>query len=620
MSVLNGCWIWRWLRLPGWLCAVSVAGAAAEEASVDATLSPLLVTARREAAVAPSPLAVTLPAAGEGPRLADALRLAPGLVVQDSFGGFDPPRLAVRGSGLQSAPTSRGLALSLFGLPMNAADGSFNLALLEREWLGEVGLVRGPAAGVPALGGGLSFAPAVFVPGAALSASWGSRDSVELHGRGAFAGDGFELIGRAAYHDADGWRGHSKQRRESFHAALRRELDPATELTVQALVASPFHEVPGPLTKSQALDAPKTNNAATLRDRPRRETEYAQFNARISRRLEDVRFHAAAGVAGADDVFYQLLPNGISDTRSRDVFFQFGAERDWAAESQRTSVSALLQSGWWDMRRYRTNQGAKGALIGDFRLRPTTFTGALDHRMRLWEGQRVDFGMSLLGARRGYDDRLAGGPEGDFSGFRLAPRIAWTWEAAPGLSLTAGWSRGYEPPTYQDLISTSGVPPVIGGADLGWQRADSFELGAQGAHERWSWSLTAYHSRWENEFLRLVDGTGAGRGTVNAGKTLHQGVEAGLQCQLYSRAGWELTASVPHLVAGALRRRSGVWPGQAGRSAAASGRRGAAGVRARRVVSGARLRLALRTDPCGPRQQPVLWRQRAVVAAHGTAA
>ncbi|MCU0781598.1 MAG: hypothetical protein MUF04_10930, partial [Akkermansiaceae bacterium] len=342
----------------------------------------------------PSPLASRTPLQPDGPRLAEMLGQVPGLLVQDSFGGFDPPRLAVRGSGLQSAPTSRGLALSLFGLPLNAADGSFNLALFESEWLESADLIRGTAAGVAALGGSVAFTPDVFAPGARVAAAYGSYDATAVHARGTWSDRGLALSGRGAYTSTGGWRNFSAQQRESFHAAMRTALDDRSDLTVQALAALPYLEVPGPLTKAQALDRPTINSPAVLRDRPRRDTEFYHLNATLNRRLEDTRLSASAGATYTDDLFYQLLPNGISDTQAWDAYVQVAAEHDWADDSQRTSFSALLQTGWWDMRRYRTNRGEKGQLIGDGSLRPTTLTAALGHRVKLGDRLHLDVGGS----------------------------------------------------------------------------------------------------------------------------------------------------------------------------------------------------------------------------------
>ena len=63
--------------------------------------------------------------------LRDALDYQPGIVLQDFFGGTDQPRLGIRGSGIQSNPVNRGVLLLQDGLPLNEADGSFIIGLIE---------------------------------------------------------------------------------------------------------------------------------------------------------------------------------------------------------------------------------------------------------------------------------------------------------------------------------------------------------------------------------------------------------------------------------------------------------------------------------------------------------
>jgi iron complex outermembrane receptor protein len=493
------------------------------------------------------------------PRLTELFQRVPGLIAQDSFGGFDPPRLAVRGSGLQSAPSSRGLWLSFHGMPLNAADGSFNLALLESEWLEAVNLTRGTAAGVPALGGALAFGADPFNPGARLAAAYGSDNAVSIFANGTHLTPHYALAGRAGYTATDGWRPHSRQERESVFAATRTVLDEHTDLTIQFLAARPWYEVPGPLTKSAALNTPTAPQAAVVRDRPRRETEYAQLAARATTRRADAKFSLALGGVSSNDAFYQLQANGVSVTDGADAYLQFNAEYDWNAGQvwnllgQHTEFSALLQSGWWDSQRYRNDRGEKGKLIGDHRLRPLTLTAALDHRLDLAGNQHLDLGGSLLTARRDLDDHFTAIPGSkpldlDVAGTRFAPRIAWSWDFAADTTLTASWSRSYEPPTYYDLIYPDGpaAARVLRTADLAWQSADTYELGCQGRSDRFAWSAFLYYAPWHDEFLRLANADGSTRGTVNAGDTIHSGFESSLEYQLYRHASFEVTANATY--------------------------------------------------------------------------
>jgi iron complex outermembrane receptor protein len=522
--------------MPSRLLVLLLATASLAAAETPTRLSPLVVTERQDKI--PSPLATVTPVPAANERLFESLARMPGLVTQDSFGGLEPPRIMVRGSGIQSAPTSRGIAMSWFGLPLNAADGSFNLSLIESEWLESATLSRGTAAGVPALGGALDFNPDVFRPATSMAASLASDDTYTLHARRAWDVGSTSLAGRAAWFRTDGWRDHSRQERESVFAATRFALDDKSDLTVSFLGSTPWYEVPGPLTKSQAINDPTSVSPSVRRDRPRRDTLYAHLNATYTRRIEDARYLAAAGVTGTDDTFYQLLPNGVSTNDAWDAYLRLLMEREWGGGSQLTTLSALLQTGWWDALRHRNDSGNKGLKIGDQRLRPLTFTAALDHQFRINDHQRIDLGLSCLAARREIDDRLrfeGATQDLDHSDHFFAPRLAWSYDISENITFTASSSRSYEAPTYGDLLFTAGPPAarVLRVTDLDWQRADTMEIGCLGNHGPFSWSAFLYHSWWDGELLRLADENGAPRGTVNADDTIHRGFEAGFTWDMF---------------------------------------------------------------------------------------
>ncbi|HNQ09448.1 MAG TPA: Plug domain-containing protein, partial [Giesbergeria sp.] len=92
--------------------------------------------------------------------LRDALDYQPGIVLQDFFGGTDQPRLGIRGSGIQSNPVNRGVLLLQDGLPLNEADGSFIIGLVEPRNAAYISARRGANATTPGattLGGELDF-------------------------------------------------------------------------------------------------------------------------------------------------------------------------------------------------------------------------------------------------------------------------------------------------------------------------------------------------------------------------------------------------------------------------------------------------------------------------------
>lgn len=179
--------------------AQSVAPAAYAPTEVEA----VVVTGRRTAAVVARERAALTPGGAsvigassydtEGAvLLADALAGAPGVVVQTFFGGNDQPRLQLRGSGLQQNPAERGVLFLQDGLPLNRADGSYVVSLVDPRQAAFIEVFRGYAAnrlGATVLGGALNFVSpsGADAPGLRLQLEGGSFGYVyaALDGGGA---------------------------------------------------------------------------------------------------------------------------------------------------------------------------------------------------------------------------------------------------------------------------------------------------------------------------------------------------------------------------------------------------------------------------------------------------
>lgn len=147
--------------------------ATAGAASGDSPLAPSAPRERRRLARIAGGTALALPQdEGRLTGLRDALGVQPGVIVQDLFGGFDAPRLNVRGSGLQSHPVNRGVTLLLDGLPLNDADGTYVSGLADPRNTAQISIRRGANARSPAgesLGGEMDFQS---LTGSTTGAAW----------------------------------------------------------------------------------------------------------------------------------------------------------------------------------------------------------------------------------------------------------------------------------------------------------------------------------------------------------------------------------------------------------------------------------------------------------------
>jgi len=139
------------------------------------------------------------------------------VLVQEFFGGLDQPRLNIRGSGLQSNPVSRGVQLQQDYLPLNEADGSFIVGLLQPYATRAVTVHRGANSRTPGsvtLGGDINFLSFTGAdPGNSLQVEAGDFDWHSVHANyGAKSGAlDYHLSGRAVR--SDGYRQHSDSER-----------------------------------------------------------------------------------------------------------------------------------------------------------------------------------------------------------------------------------------------------------------------------------------------------------------------------------------------------------------------------------------------------------------------
>ncbi len=472
--------------------------------------------------------------------LAEALRQAPGVMLQESFGGFEPPRLSVRGSGLDSAPTSRGIALLIDGLPLARADGTFHSGLLDPQLFSRVEIYRGSlhTALTPAVLGGVLHA---------VSHSAHEESGTQLH---LEAGEFGAVRGRlvqsaervriaASFARGDGGREHNAQERRAGHAVFRHALSASTRVDVSLYAADAYYEVPGPLTFAAAFIQPRLASAAVRRDRPRRDATIVRGSVQLESELDQARLTAGIAWQRLHDDFYQLVTNGETDATSDDASAHLTWSRQIVAAgwTHRVLLRGTALVGKNRVDRYLNDQARRGARFGAFDARADT--AALSVEDIAWLNERIAFGagVTILHARRRLEDRAAGSSASVARELRyrhISPRAGLTWCATRDVSLHAGVSHAVEPPAFDDLVAVAGAFPQLAlrSRDLRAQRATTVEFGVAGRLGGLSWNVTGYRAAWRDEILRLADAAGQPRGAVNAGPTVHAGIESAVRWTL----------------------------------------------------------------------------------------
>ncbi len=524
-----------------------------------------------------------------------ALRMAPGVVVQDFFGGNDQSRLQIRGSGLQQNPAERGVLILQDGLPLNRADGSYIVGFADPRRAAAIEVYRGYMAnrlGATVLGGAINLVSPTGIddPGASAIASGGSFGQAGAAGRAGTATESFDGMAQADYTRRNGYRAYNTSSRGSIGGNAGYLLSDTVKTRLFVNWTDLDFDVAGPLTQAEmAADprqvhagpvvtpsGPKNPGPNVVRDRPMREASQVLVGSRTSAEFGAHLVDAVLGYTYTDDDFRFPISSGVRNTDGGDFtgVLRYALRPDAAAQLPLFEATAQYSIGSADRENSINLSGTRGPQFGNSKLDATTLALYAGLNIPVAAQWTVSPALSYARATRDNDDRFVAAqrptaaynpanptmrlPDGAVPTVSTSYRRRYTgWSPNLGLSLKpdpqsfafAAVSRSFEPPTHDDLLSTiNGTPNSSAGRpippqpnlpaaafstpSLKAQRATTVEAGWRGARGIFGWDTVVYYSWVDNELLSLRDSSGNPLGAFNAGPTSHFGVELGLSAQL----------------------------------------------------------------------------------------
>jgi iron complex outermembrane receptor protein len=116
----------------------------------------------------------------------------------------------------------------------------------------------------------------------------------------------------------------------------------------------------------------------------------------------------------------------------------------------------------------------------------------------------------------------------------FAPRVGLLWESEDGAQVFANLTRSVEPPNFSALVQTGTTTAFV---PLQPQEAWTAEAGTRGRRGPFTWDVAVYRAELRHELVNFIKDPAQGipAATFNAGPTVHQGVEAGLDWRLAPR-------------------------------------------------------------------------------------
>jgi iron complex outermembrane receptor protein len=534
--------------------------------------SPALDVLREEIAKTPGGVAVIdaeTYKTGRATTLKDALDFAPGVYVQPRFGA-EESRISIRGSGLQRTFHGRGLKLLQDGVPLNLADGGFDFQSVEPLSARAVEVYRGANAlefGSTTLGGAVNFISHTGYDSAPFSArvEYGSFDSYRTQVSSGMVLGAFDYYISVSHFSQDGFREHSQQNNDRLFANFGYRLSPEWETRFYLTYVQSDSELPGAITEQQLEDDPREaqRNAFfapvdVVLSNWKRDYELLRIANKTTWQRGDERLSISSFWA------YKDLDHPILfwiDQLSND--FGVDARYDHTGDllGHRNHLTLGISPTWGVLQdnRFANNLGNRGK-----RLDPSPFgTSApsdseqISLNLDFYGQDRFYFlptwavvvgGQVSYASRDNHDDFpvVPGNPDNselqDWWGF--SPKIGLLWEITPKVQAFVNISRSFEPPSFGELVNANNDAPGL--VDLDAQTATTVEIGTRGRRGRFAWDVAYYHAWIDDELLQFEIAPGLAQ-TINAGRTIHQGVEASLEVDLltgiFTRGGEALSVS-----------------------------------------------------------------------------
>jgi len=471
---------------------------------------------------------------GRAVTLKDALDFTAGVLVQPRFGA-DESRLSIRGSGIQRTFQGRGIWLMQDGMPLNLADGGFEMQAIDPQAARHIEVFRGASSlqyGGTTLGGAINFISHTGHSASPFQTRLevGSFNTVRSQISSGFVSgpvDGYASItaGRT-----DSFRDGGEQQYLRVFANVGVKISSNLENRFYLTYVDSRSQVPGSLTKAQMLANPEQANPTTIATRPRRDIQLLRLANKLVYSDGDHSLTLSTFWSWKDQD--QAIAT-INDQLSNDLGFdlRYDGRHQLLGLAHDLTLGTGFMYGSVEDDRFVNVGGQRGALNAQNRLQSINATFYLQDQIHLTQTLSLILGASATYANRDFNEETRfGGNNTDRQQFwGYSPRLGLLWEVTPQAQIYFNASRSFEPPTFGELIAVTGTS--VGLVALRPQTATTLELGTRGRQGRLAWDFSYYYSWIDDELLTLGVPL-APTLTSNAGRTIHQGIEFSLDADL----------------------------------------------------------------------------------------
>jgi iron complex outermembrane receptor protein len=469
---------------------------------------------------------------GRSSTLADTFFLSPGVVAQPRFGS-DEARLSIRGSGLQRTFHGRGIRVLQDGVPINLADGGFDMQSLEPTAAEYINVWRGGNAlayGSSTLGGAIDYISYTgeSAPGVLARAEIGSWDYQRLTLAGGFSEGSRDLFSTFTNQAQDGFRDHADQENFRLFNNFGWKISDNLETRFYLSAVQSNSELPGSLTRAQMHDDPRQANPLNILRDQRRDYELMRIANKTTFRSGANTFEMTSAFTykDLDHPIFQVI-----DQLSQDYIWGFNVtnESELFGRENRLKAGLLFSYGETNAAQFSytsPTSSQRGTMLQDDLQVASNIEVYVEDQYELGNGFVAILGASAARNRR-ENTREFGtvtpSTNYDLEYDQIAPKAGLRWDGEH-MQFFANVSGSYEPPSFSETITAN----IARDAQTGM----TAEIGTRGRKANVRWDLALYHAKIEDELLSVLDPITNLSTTTNAEETSHAGVELGTEIDL----------------------------------------------------------------------------------------
>ncbi|HEY1170186.1 MAG TPA: TonB-dependent receptor [Verrucomicrobiae bacterium] len=459
---------------------------------------------------------------GRASTMKDVLDWSPGVFVQPRFGS-DEARLSIRGSGIQRTFHGRGIKLLMDGIPLNLADGGFDMQGIEPLAVSYVEVLRGANAlryGSTTLGGAINY---VMPTGhdtdkIRLRVEAGSYGYLKTHASSGLAEGKNDYYAGYTYSALDGFREHSQQNAHRIFSNVGHKFNDNVETRAYFTYVQTYSELPGNLFKTQLENNPDMALPINVTQDQQRNFELIRAASKTSWK-NDTHALDVSVFWSHKDLFHPIFQVVDQNSNDAGLDIRYRNYSDLFSRPNQLTVGFSPTVGRTESANFGNASGAPGALINESTQASYNLDLYAENQHWLTDKFSLITGVQISQSRRDFNDTVGAN---DFTAdyWGVSPKLGAIYDLRSDWQFYGNVSRSFEPPSMSELGGIGGIP-VIRDAQSGW----TVELGTRGEHGRFSWDLSYYHTWLENELLAYEPSPGAAPVTINASTTVHRGVE-----------------------------------------------------------------------------------------------